>query len=113
MRFFLQTWDSPAGSPILALIRSVVGSERAAAELREFVSREVLARIAAAVELDQPQLRATLAASQLIGLAMLRYVVRVEPFASASEDEIATWLGPTVQRYLTDPDAASRPAAHR
>lgn len=113
VRFFLQTWDSPAGSPILALIRSVVGSERAAAELREFVSREVLARIAAAVELDQPQLRATLAASQLIGLAMLRYVVRVEPFASASEDEIATWLGPTVQRYLTDPDAASRPAAHR
>ncbi|HET7466385.1 MAG TPA: TetR family transcriptional regulator [Candidatus Dormibacteraeota bacterium] len=108
VRFFLQTWDSPAGSPILALIRSVVGSERAAAELREFVSREVLARIAAAIELDQPQLRATLAASQLIGLAMLRYVIKVEPFASASADEIATWLGPTVQRYLTDPDVPSR-----
>ena len=113
VRFFLQTWDSPAGSPMLALIRSVVGSERAAAELREFVSREVLARIAAAVELDQPQLRATLAASQLIGLAMLRYVVKVEPFGSASEDEIAMWLGPTVQRYLTDPGVASRPPAHR
>src|SRR5437667_2248462 len=64
--FFLETWDSPAGSPMLALIRSVVGSEHAAATLREFVSREVLGRIAAAIQLDRPQLRATLAASQLI-----------------------------------------------
>lgn len=108
VRFFLRTWDSPAGSPILALIRSVVGSERAALELREFVNREVLARLAAAIELDRPQLRATLVAGQLIGLAMLRYVVKVEPLASASEDEIAAWLGPSVQRYLTDPAVASR-----
>ena len=104
VRFFVQTWDSPAGSPMLALIRSVVGSERAAVNLREFVSREVLARLAGAIRLDQPELRATLAASQLIGLAMLRYVVKVEPLASAGEDDIAAWLGPAVQRYLTDPE---------
>lgn len=108
VRFFLRTWDSPAGSPILALIRSVVGSERAAVELREFVNREVLARLAGAIRLDRPELRATLVAGQLIGLAMLRYVVKVEPLASASEDEIAMWLGPSVQRYLTDPDVVSR-----
>ena len=106
VRFFVRTWDSPAGSPMLALIRSVVGSERAAVNLREFVSREVLARLAAAIRLDEPELRATLAASQLIGLAMLRYVVRVEPLASAGEDDIAAWLGPAVQRYLTDPAVA-------
>src|SRR6266446_4245942 len=63
VRFFLETWDSPAGSPMLALIRSVVGSEHAAATLREFVSREVLGRMAAAIQLDRPQLRATLVAS--------------------------------------------------
>ena len=104
--FFLETWDSPAGSPMLALIRSVVGSEHAAATLREFVSREVLGRIAAAIQLDRPQLRATLAASQLIGIAMLRYVVKVEPLASARADEVARWAGPVVQRYLTDPAVA-------
>ena len=107
VRFFLGAWDSPAGSPLLSLIRSVVGNERAAALVREFVRREVLGRIAEALELDQPQLRASLAASQLIGLAMLRYVVKLEPLASAEPDEVAAWLGPTVQRYLTDPDFPS------
>ena len=103
VRFFVDTWDSPAGSPLLGLIRSVVGNEEAAAQLREFVTREVLGRLARALELDQPQLRAALVASQLVGLAMLRYVVRVEPLASASAAELVAWLGPTLQRYLTDP----------
>jgi AcrR family transcriptional regulator len=105
VRFFLETWDSPAGSPLLAVIRSVVASEGAASLMREFVSREILARVAEALELDQPQLRASLAASQLIGLAMLRYVVKVEPLASASPRKVAAWIGPTLQRYFTDPAA--------
>jgi AcrR family transcriptional regulator len=108
--FFLETWDSPLGSPLLGLIRSVVGSERAAEILRDFVSREVLGRLAEALELDQPQLRASLAASQLVGLAMLRYVVKLEPLASARPEEVAAWLGPSIQRYLTDPTVtAPRP----
>jgi AcrR family transcriptional regulator len=106
--FFLETWDSPLGSPLLGLIRSVVGSERAAAALRDFVSREVLGRLAEALELDQPQLRASLAASQLVGLAMLRYVVKLEPLASARPEEVAAWLGPSIQRYLTDPTVTVR-----
>jgi len=109
VRFFLETWESPTGSPLLALIRSVVASERAASMMREFVSREILARVAEALELDQPQLRASLAASQLIGLAMLRYVIKVEPLASASPRRVAGWIGPTLQRYFTDP-AATRSA---
>jgi len=103
--FFLETWESPAGSPLLAVIRSVVTSESAASLMREFVSREILARLAEALELDQPPLRASLAASQLIGLAMLRYVVKVEPLASASPGKVAAWIGPTLERYFTDPAA--------
>ena len=103
VRFFVETWDSPAGSPFLGLIRSVVGNEDAADQLREFVTREVLGRLAHALQLDQPQLRAALVASQLVGLAMLRYVVRVEPLASGRADDVVAWLGPTLQRYLTDP----------
>jgi len=113
VRFFLDTWDSPAGSPLLGLIRSVVGNEEAATLLRDFVTREVLGRIARALELDHPQLRAGLVASQLVGLAMLRYVIRVEPLASASRDEIVAWLGPTLQRYLTDPDVTKRKRSSR
>jgi AcrR family transcriptional regulator len=109
VRFFLETWDSPAGRPLLALIRSVVGSEDAAALLREFVSREVLGRIARALQVDQPELRASLAASTLIGMAMLRYVIKLEPLSSARSDVVAGWLGPAVQRYLTDPELTKRP----
>jgi len=108
VRFFLETWDSPAGRPLLALIRSVVASEDAAALLREFVSREVLGRIARALEIDQPHLRASLAASTLIGMAMLRYVVKLEPLASARPEVVAAWLGPAVQRYLTDPGVTAK-----
>ena len=112
VRFFLETWDSPAGSPLLGLVRSVVGSERAAAMLREFISREVLGRLAEALDLDEPQLRASLVGSQLIGLAMLRYVVRLEPLASAPPRQIAAWMAPSIQRYLTDPSVA-KPAGRR
>jgi AcrR family transcriptional regulator len=105
VRFFLDIWDSPAGSPLLAVIRSVVSSESAAALLREFVTREVLARLAEALELDEPRLRASLVASQLIGLAMIRYIVKIEPIASAPRARVAAWIGPTLQRYLTDPAA--------
>ena len=104
-RFFIDLWDSPAGARAHALIRSVVGSESAATLMRDFASREILARVAHALELDHPQVRASLAASQLVGIAMLRYVVKVEPLATARPDRIARWIGPTLQRYFADPSA--------
>jgi AcrR family transcriptional regulator len=104
-RFFLEIWDSPEGARAHALVRSVVTSKTAAALMRDFVSREILARVAQALELDHPQVRASLAASQLIGVAILRYVVKVEPLASAPSDRLAAWIGPTLQRYFTDPAA--------
>jgi AcrR family transcriptional regulator len=112
-RFFVEAWDSPTGSPLIAVIRSVVGNEDAAALLRDFVSREVLGRIARALDLDQPQLRASLVASQLVGLAMLRYVIKLEPIASARVEEIVAWLGPTLQRYLTDPNVTKAEKSSR
>ena len=107
-RFFIDIWDSPAGVRAHAIVRSMVTSESAAALMRDFVSREILARVAQALDLDHPQVRASLAASQLIGLAMLRYVVKVEPLASAPPAKLASWIGPTLQRYFTDP-GATRP----
>ena len=101
-RFFLELWDSPAGARAHALIRSVVASDDAAALMRDFATREILARVAQALELDHPQVRASLAASQLVGIAMLRYVVKVEPLASARAASLARWIGPTLQRYFTE-----------
>lgn len=104
-RFFIEVWDSPAGARAHAIVRSMVTSDSAASLMRNFVTREILARVALALRLDRPDVRAGLAASQLVGIAMLRYVVKVEPLASASSDEVAAWIGPTLQRYFTDPAA--------
>jgi AcrR family transcriptional regulator len=104
---FLSIWDHAAGqSPLLALIRSAVADKDAAAMLREFITEEVLGPIARRLGSPDAQLRATLVGSQLIGLAMARYIIRVEPLASAPSAQVAAVVGPTVQRYLTGEVAA-------
>ena len=99
-RFFLETWDRP-DTPFVALLRSVTTNDQAAAMMREFISREVLGVIASTLELDQPQLRAALAGSQLVGLAMMRYVLKLEPVASMDRERLIPLVGPTIQRYLS------------
>jgi AcrR family transcriptional regulator len=102
VRLFLTTWDSPEGRPrIVALMRSASSHEEAARTLREFLAREVFGRVVASIGSDQPELRGSLVASQLVGLAMARYVVRMPPLADAALDDVVGWLGPVVQRYLT------------
>jgi AcrR family transcriptional regulator len=99
---FLSVWDHATNaSPMLALVRSAVADEQAAAMLREFITEEVLGRIARELGSPDAELRATLVGSQLIGLMMARYIVKVEPLASAPAAQVAAAIGPTLQRYLT------------
>jgi len=102
VELFLSIWDHAADqSPLLALVRSAVGDEHAAAMLREFITEEVLGQIAHRLGSPDAQLRATLVGSQIIGLAMARYIVKVEPLASAPAAQVVEAIGPTLQRYLT------------
>jgi AcrR family transcriptional regulator len=102
VQVFLSIWDHAADrSPLLAIVRSAVGDERAAAMLREFITEEVLGQIAHRLGGPDARLRATLIGSQIIGLAMARYIVRVEPLASAPPAQLVAAIGPTLQRYLT------------
>jgi AcrR family transcriptional regulator len=108
---FLSIWDHAADrSPLLALVRSAVGDEQAAAMLREFITEEVLGPVAQRVGGPDARLRATLIGSQIIGLAMARYIVRVEPLASAPPAQLVAAIGPTLQRYLTGDIAGDAPA---
>jgi AcrR family transcriptional regulator len=101
-RRFVTLLDDPAtGSPLVALVRSAATHERAAALLRGFVEREVLGRLASAIDAPHPELRAALAGSQMVGLIMARYVVRVRPIAGANADTLVAAIAPTIQRYLT------------
>ncbi|XIE78999.1 TetR family transcriptional regulator [Streptomyces sp. SBR177] len=102
-RFFIGVWENPATrAPLLAIIRSALTHEAAATVLRGFVLRRLLERIAAELDVPDPKFRAELAASHMIGIAILRYVIRVEPLASADPEAIVAQVAPTLQRYLTE-----------
>ncbi|MGY1733053.1 TetR family transcriptional regulator [Geodermatophilus sp. SYSU D01045] len=103
VRMLLRVWDGPMRPAGLALVRSAVGNEWTARLLREFLVSQVLRRVLGALDLPpaEGEARGALVASQLVGVVMTRYVLRVEPLASAPAEELVAAVGPTLQRYLT------------
>lgn len=103
-RFIFGIWENPATrTPLLAVVRSAVNNEAAAAVFRRLVVSQVLGRVAARLDLPDGELRAELAAAQLVGTAMLRYVIKVEPLASVDVERIIARVAPVVQGHLTGP----------
>ncbi|WP_407636956.1 TetR/AcrR family transcriptional regulator [Hamadaea tsunoensis] len=105
IRMFLKMWDSPFGSAGTALVRSAVSSEWTARLLREFLVTQLLRRITRELGVDPAEapLRGALVASQIAGLAMTRYIIKLEPIASAAPELLIAAMGPTIQRYFTGP----------
>lgn len=104
-RFFIGVWENPATrAPMLAVIRSALTHEAAAKVLRGFVLRRLLERVAAELDVPDPRFRAELAASHMVGIVILRYVIQVEPLASVDPEDIVRMVAPTLQRYLTELD---------
>ena len=103
VREFTGVWDSPDGRHLVGLLRSVVASQEAGAMMRGFFAHEIVGRLVASLDMDEPRRRASLVASQLFGLALVRYVVKLQPVVSASPEELARWAGPNIRRYLTAP----------
>jgi AcrR family transcriptional regulator len=105
VRTFLSVWDSPAGTSLAALMRSALSHDWSARMFREFLTSQVLRRVAKALDLDPAEapLRTSLVASQMAGLGLTRYVIKIEPMASTPAEVLVAAVGPTVQRYLTEP----------
>jgi AcrR family transcriptional regulator len=105
---FVETWDQEAGrSRIINLLRTALSQEPAQRLFREFLTTRFFGPLVAGTKADRPELRADLAASQLVGLGMIRYVLRFEPLASLPPESVVALVAPAVQRYLTGrlPDA--------
>lgn len=105
VRTFLTVWDSPAGSTAAALIRSAVQHDWSARMLREFLVSQILRRAQRELDIDPAEAptRASLVATQMAGLAMIRYIVKIEPMASMPAEDVIRHIGPTIQRYLEGP----------
>ncbi|NUO96363.1 MAG: TetR/AcrR family transcriptional regulator, partial [Nonomuraea sp.] len=82
-------------------LHAAAATPATAALLKELLSRELLGPIARRLSGDHPEVRALLAASQLLGLAMIRYMLKVDPLASMPARQVAAVAAPNVQRYLT------------
>jgi AcrR family transcriptional regulator len=96
---------------MLGIIRAAASDDEAAAMLRAMIEDEVLGTIARGLDLPDARLRASLMGVHVVGLAMARYVVRVEPLASLPAEEVVAWLAPVLQHFLTGAPAA--PPANR
>ncbi|SDX44161.1 transcriptional regulator, TetR family [Arthrobacter sp. yr096] len=103
VRAVLRLWEGPAQHGLVAFVRGTIGSKAKTAMLREMVNRTILSRVMAGVPgpAEEVRLRGSLVASQVMGLMLTRYVLRLEPLASAAQDDVVRWVAPNIQRYLT------------
>jgi AcrR family transcriptional regulator len=98
----LPVWDSEVGTALIATLRSLLASSEEGL-MRSFLQEVVVAEVAPRVD-DPPgtgTIRAQFFASQLMGVVMARYILKIEPFASLPAQQIAETIAPNLQRYLT------------
>lgn len=100
-RTFFGFWDEPTTGPtLLALLRSAMTHDASAALLREFVTQRLFGQISGLLDGPDAELRVNLAAAQLIGVALLRYALRVEPVASIAPEELVNRCAPSLAVHL-------------
>ena len=104
---FLSMWDHAegTGSSFASCVAGMAASASVADAMREFVAERIWDR-SPVNEGEREELtsqRRALVSSQLMGLAFIRYILRVPPISTASPAEIAQWAGPTLDRYMVGP----------
>lgn len=103
VRHFLRLWEGGdrANDVLAVLLRSAVTNEEAAARVREVFASQVATTLGASMD-DGPT-RAALIVSQLLGVALCRYIIRLPELTTLDADAVVAAYAPTVQRYMTEP----------
>ncbi|MBC7633057.1 TetR family transcriptional regulator [Aeromicrobium sp.] len=99
LRTFIESWD-PHHEVFSALVRTALGSDDAHAPMLEVARNVLVASLLEVLVGEERELRASLIASQLIGMATLRYVVRLEPLASADPADVVRQYAPPMQLLI-------------
>ena len=101
VRQMLRNWQNPEHEPVLRAVLQIAGNEPATREkLRLIIERSMMGPSAQALREDERLLRSGLIAGQLMGLAFMRFIWKIEPLASMDDDDIVAAIAPTIQRYL-------------
>lgn len=101
VRFALRMWDDPDILPrLMSILRSAVTDAQAGHMLGVLFTRQGPVELVRALGQDQPEFRAQLVGTQLVGLAIVRHVLRAGPLGDADDEQLVAAIGPTMQRYL-------------
>jgi len=86
---------------VVGLVRASLSEPSAAEIFKKLFVERTGAMFAAVGNINRPELRANLVGTQYMGLVLLRYIIKVEPLAGASKEEIIDFIAPTLQQYIT------------
>ena len=94
---FLARWEDDEA--LVVLLRSATTNVEAAQRMKDIFAAQLMPAIAKFVSPDEAARRAGLIATQVLGMALCRFVLRLPPVVVMSREELIDWLGPTLQRY--------------
>ena len=103
VRHFLERWEGDEA--LVILLRSSATNGEAAQRMQEIFGTQLQPLVGSLVPADEAGVRAGLIATQILGMALCRFVLRLAPVVEMTPDEVVGWLGPTIQRYLGPPDS--------
>jgi AcrR family transcriptional regulator len=102
-RVFFELWERPdSRAPLMAILRGAATHEESASLVRQFIGGRLYPQLAGVLDGPDAELRIDLAMSQLLGIAYLRHILRVEPIASTPVDEIVNRVAPVITAHLTE-----------
>ncbi len=102
VRTLLTVWDSDVGgSQFVAALRSATAAGQAHRTVREFIHSSIVRGITDQISGPRAELQSSLAASQLVGLLVGRYLLEIPALVDASIEELASSVGPTIDRYIS------------
>jgi AcrR family transcriptional regulator len=102
VRHFLERWEGDEA--LVILLRSSATNGEAAQRMQEVFGTQLQPLVATLVPAEEAGVRAGLIATQILGMALCRFVLRLPPVVKMSRDEVVGWLGPTIERYLGLPE---------
>jgi AcrR family transcriptional regulator len=103
VRHFLERWEGDEA--LVILLRSSATNGEAAQRMQEIFGTQLKPLVSSLVPAEQAGVRAGLIATQILGMALCRFVLRLSPVVEMTREEVVEWLGPTIQRYLGLPDS--------
>ena len=99
---FVEVWEGErSNGSLISLLRAAATNDDAANAVRGIFGGQVVPMLARVVPLPELPLRAGLVATQIMGLAITRYVLKVPPVVAMNREQMVKLLGPTMQRYVT------------